>query len=58
MSLAAMGRDSEAQEEMKIVHQLEPTWTRQHVEDLWRLQFRKPEAAEILITLIRGAWKD
>jgi len=58
MSLTAMGRDNEAQQEMKIVHQLEPTWARQHVEDIMRLQLRKPGAADKMIALIRGAWRE
>jgi adenylate cyclase len=58
MSLSAMDRDSEAQEQMQIVHQLEPTWTRERIEDLWRLQLRKPDAAENMIALVRQAWRD
>ena len=58
MSLSAMKREVEAQESMQTVHELEPTWTLQHVEDIMRLQLRKLGAAENMIAMMRRAWKD
>lgn len=58
MSLSALGRQPEAQKEMALVYQLEPTWTRQHVEDVWRLQLRNPESADRMISLLHAAWPE
>jgi hypothetical protein len=57
-SLSAMGRDAEAQREMETVYRLEPTWTRAHVEDVWRLQLRDPESADYMIKLMQAVWID
>jgi len=53
MSLAALGRDAEVPQQMQKVRQLTPSLTLPAVEDFWRHAFRKPGAAERLITLTR-----
>jgi hypothetical protein len=43
---------------METVYRLEPTWTRAHVEDVWRLQLRDPESADYMIKLMQAVWID
>ncbi|MBK8132666.1 MAG: tetratricopeptide repeat protein [Gammaproteobacteria bacterium] len=58
ISLAALGRDAEAQQQLRMARQVTPTRTRQMLEDFWRLIFQKPEDAEKLIALLRQTWRD
>ncbi|MEH6638849.1 MAG: tetratricopeptide repeat protein [Porticoccaceae bacterium] len=58
VSLTASGRDAEAQQQIQSVHRLEPTWTRQHIDENWNHVLQKPEQAEKLIALLRQTWRD
>lgn len=58
IALSATRRDAEAQKQMRTVYQLEPSWTRQHVEDVWRLQLRNPESADRMVSLLHAVWID
>ena len=58
MSLGALGRDTEAQEQMAQFRTLEPGLTRKNIEDIWHIWFRKPEQARHLIGLLHQAWRD
>lgn len=57
MSLAAQGRDAEAQQQVQQLLKLEPDMTRHHVEESIRF-VQQEEAADKLIALLRQAWKD
>ncbi|MEH6638845.1 MAG: hypothetical protein V7717_06205 [Porticoccaceae bacterium] len=58
MSLGALGRDTEAQEQMAQFLRLEPGLTRENMEDTWHIWFRKPEQAKHLIRLLRQVWPE
>jgi adenylate cyclase len=58
MSLGALGRDTEAQEQMAQFLRLEPGLTRKNMEDTWHIWFRKPEQAKHLIELLHQVWPD
>jgi TolB-like protein/Tfp pilus assembly protein PilF len=58
MSLTAMGRDAEAQAQLQKVHELEPDFTRQHVEDFLTHSLFMQEQAEKMIAQVRQAWRD
>ena len=58
MSLTALGRGAEAQQQLQMARQVTPARTRQVLEDFWRLIFRQPEDAEKLIALLRQVWRD
>ena len=58
MALGALGRETEAQEQMAQLRRLEPGLTRENIEDIWHIWFRKPEQAKHLIALLHQVWRD
>ena len=58
LSLAALGRDAEARQQLPKVREFAPGLTGQYVEDFWHHLLRHPEQAEILVTLTRKVWSD
>jgi adenylate cyclase len=58
MSLTALGRDAEAQQQIQQIHELDPAWTRQNVENFLNHVLRKQGQAERMIALLHQAWRD
>ncbi|MFP5414297.1 MAG: tetratricopeptide repeat protein [Gammaproteobacteria bacterium] len=58
LSLAALGRDAEARQQLPKVRELAPGLTGQYVADLWRHLLPHPEQAEIMVALTRRVWSD
>ncbi len=58
MSLTAMGQDAEAQMQLKKAHELEPDFTRQHMEDFLTHSLLMPEQAEKMVAQVRQAWRE
>ena len=58
MSLTAMGWNAEAQAQLQKVHELEPGFTRQHIEDFLAHTLLVPEQAEKMVAQVRQAWRD
>ncbi len=58
VSLTALGRGAEAQQQLQTARQVTPVRTRQMLEDFWCVIFRQPEDAEKLIALLRQVWRD
>lgn len=55
LSLAALGRDAEARQQLPKVRELAPTLTGQYVEGFFRHLLRHREQAEIMVALTRQA---
>ncbi|MBK8132663.1 MAG: hypothetical protein IPK48_08080 [Gammaproteobacteria bacterium] len=58
MSLAALGRDAEARQQLPKARELAPGLTAQYVADFFRHLLRHPAQAEILVALMRRVWSD
>ena len=59
MSLQAQDRDEDVRKEMKIVRELEPTWTCQQIVDIFNHTFKlKPDQSELWVNLVRQTWRD
>ncbi|MEH6638851.1 MAG: hypothetical protein V7717_06235 [Porticoccaceae bacterium] len=57
MSLQAQDRDEDVRKEMKIVRELEPTWTCQQIVDIFNHTFKlKPDQSELWVKLVRQAF--
>ncbi|MEH6638848.1 MAG: hypothetical protein V7717_06220 [Porticoccaceae bacterium] len=57
MVLQGLDRDEDAAAQMRTVHRLEPTWTRQKIEDIFTYIF-KPGMAHVWNALLQQAWRD
>ncbi len=57
-SLAALGRDAEAQAQMAEVRRVMPGWTMRHVDEFWNHIFADKSQAAKLTALTRMAWRD
>lgn len=58
MSLTASGRDVEAQLQLQKMRNVEPDFTRQHVEDFLSHTLLNTEHAEKMIAQVRQVWRD
>ncbi|MFZ2209650.1 MAG: hypothetical protein WAV22_13365 [Porticoccaceae bacterium] len=58
LSLAALGRDAEARQQLPKARELAPGLSAQYVADFWRHLLRHPEQAEIMVALTRKVWSD
>ena len=58
MALSGLGRDKEAQAQIKQLNKLEPALTRQRIEDIFRLWIEEPEHIEQVTALLRQAWPE
>ncbi|MEH6543175.1 MAG: hypothetical protein V7721_04460 [Porticoccaceae bacterium] len=56
LSLAALGRETEAQQQLPQVRELAPGLTGKYIEDFWRHVLRHPKQAEIMVALTRQAF--
>ncbi|RLA42758.1 MAG: hypothetical protein DRR06_13735 [Gammaproteobacteria bacterium] len=57
VTLQGQNREEDVSVQMKIVHELEPTWTYQQVEDIFSHLFRSAQR-ETWVNLVRQAWRD
>ena len=57
MNLQAQDREEDVRAQMKIVHELEPTWSSQELAVIFSYLF-KPEQSELWAKLVRQAWQD
>ncbi|MEH6543176.1 MAG: hypothetical protein V7721_04465 [Porticoccaceae bacterium] len=57
VALQGQDREEDVRAQMKIVHELEPTWKYQQVEDIFSHLF-KSVLAETWVNLVRQAWRD
>ncbi|MGE3297996.1 MAG: tetratricopeptide repeat protein [Porticoccaceae bacterium] len=54
--LQAQGRLDDAQQRLDMARKLEPDWTPQQIEDIFRFVFVRPQDADAWIAILHQAW--